>query len=1051
MALLAGVAHATVTVRVGWLAPCQGGLPINEAVAFLSAVRQINSDPERYLGNASARVEPTILLEQSESSQRRIGAMRVMEAATTCDVTYVTQTPNGMRPHDLDVILIGGGTSFATDTTPIAEFNAKPVMSYNAQGDELSNKALYPNFGRMVSPHRFEINSLVRTAAHLGWSRIGVLYTADETGRAALDRVTRIGGQQGLDVVASVEFPTGIDILTASGGFAVANTADLMSRIFDPTNVKVYLLVVGEADVFTALAAANRSGIIGPGHVVLLPAAVVAMERDPVHGALQDLLDGSMGVFPIFHDDSTEADVMWDTWPKTEAEWAGMLNTLVNFDDLNGTILTTTTPAFERHLLPFYTHYVWDTVVVAARAIVDSIDTCAVDRPGRLPLEVECIFDTIWGQTHPYVGATGSIFLSNSGDRSGIFSIFFLSNGAAHQEGTFRWNGSHALVSVDLQQHVWSDGSTNRTSVPDWGQQPLNTSSPTAPAAPAPPQFVEVEVGGGSSNDSDAAVAAAALGVLLLLAIAVVAWRRTEARRRKLRPRDFRKIIARLEREAEARGGMGLDFRGPTGGGDGAMAADGAPWVTKDSGNDTSDTASLRNFNVPRELRRRDVLLHDVLGQGQFGQVCAGVWTTNVGGVRTAVAVAIKTAQMGDDVSDSGQEDKEASFLVEAAVTWQFDHDNVVRMHGVVTVGTPLLIVLELCEKGCLRDYLRITSPEPPQQLLLGILCDVARGMQYLAELRVIHRDLASRNILLNHAFCAKVSDFGLGRTRGDDDYYRMSSSMLLPMRWTDPWAVDHLVFNEATDVWSFGVTAVEIFQRGERPYGGWSNVVVIEKVKEGYRLERPPLMPHDVYTNVVRRCWATDETVLAELKADADGIVMDSPDKRHEMAARYFAPRPSFAEVAATLEGIASALAAQGDASTGPETESDGGADAAVMVPPQAAAAADAIKGVYVMLPGMEEVAEAVAPPPSDSRGIYITLPAGSCNAGAATDHNCSTDGAVTEADEASMAVSAPYAIRHVSQAGENGRHSAFRSVDAVDRWQSHVLVNATAAERRS
>lgn len=93
-------------------------------------------------------------------------------------------------------------------------------------------------------------------------------------------------------------------------------------------------------------------------------------------------------------------------------------------------------------------------------------------------------------------------------------------------------------------------------------------------------------------------------------------------------------------------------------------------------------------------------------------------------------------------------------------------------MHGVVTSGLPLMLVLELCERGSLLSFLEST-PEPGTPVLVQILADIAAAMAYLASKQFVHRDLAARNILLNAQCQAKVSDFGLGRPTEGSGYYR--------------------------------------------------------------------------------------------------------------------------------------------------------------------------------------------------------------------------------------------------------------------------------------
>jgi hypothetical protein len=100
-----------------------------------------------------------------------------------------------------------------------------------------------------------------------------------------------------------------------------------------------------------------------------------------------------------------------------------------------------------------------------------------------------------------------------------------------------------------------------------------------------------------------------------------------------------------------------------------------------------------------------------------------------------------------------------------------------------------------------------------------------------------------------------------------------------LPIRWSDPYAVENRVYSEGTDVWSFGITAVEVFSRGARPYGTWTNCVVIERVKLGYRLPKPKEMPLDVYTRIVKPCWIMSDHELAATTDCNTDTSFDSPE----------------------------------------------------------------------------------------------------------------------------------------------------------------------------
>ena len=87
----------------------------------------------------------------------------------------------------------------------------------------------------------------------------------------------------------------------------------------------------------------------------------------------------------------------------------------------------------------------------------------------------------------------------------------------------------------------------------------------------------------------------------------------------------------------------------------------------------------------------------------------------------------------------------------------------------------------------------------------LFAVAKVARGMEYLASKKVMHGDLACRNILLAQDNVVKICDFGLAKDIYKTNNYHKKSDGPLPVKWLAVECLRDRIFSTQSDVWAFG------------------------------------------------------------------------------------------------------------------------------------------------------------------------------------------------------------------------------------------------------
>lgn len=263
------------------------------------------------------------------------------------------------------------------------------------------------------------------------------------------------------------------------------------------------------------------------------------------------------------------------------------------------------------------------------------------------------------------------------------------------------------------------------------------------------------------------------------------------------------------------------------------------------------------------------------LGEGAFGRV----YKARAPGIKRGdyippEFVAVKT------LKEEAEFEAVEEFCKEVKVCVQFEHENVIRLLAVCTTTSQKCMIFEFMDLGNLGELLRLSDPDSPshpgpdsQQILittdmfLSVILQVANGLNYLAKLKFVHRDIATRNCLMNNKLTVKIADFGMSREVSSMDYYRIGSSKAcLPVRWMPPEALMYGKFTLKSDVWSYGVLMWEVYSYGHQPHTGVSNYEVIDRIKEGRLLECPTHCPPAIF-DIMKSCWTRSPAKRASME----------------------------------------------------------------------------------------------------------------------------------------------------------------------------------------
>jgi len=190
-----------------------------------------------------------------------------------------------------------------------------------------------------------------------------------------------------------------------------------------------------------------------------------------------------------------------------------------------------------------------------------------------------------------------------------------------------------------------------------------------------------------------------------------------------------------------------------------------------------------------------------VLGKGSTSTVYKGV------DIRTKEVVGVKKISK----RALNSEYLITSLLNEISIHTKVRHPNIVGLKDVIRSTNNIYLVLEYCNSGTLRDYLK-KKEKLNERETKQILIQVIQGMNGLIQNNVIHRDIKPENILCHNergVLSFKICDFGFSKKLAEKDQL-LHSSIGSP-QYMDLQRLLSEGYSSKSDVFSLGVIAHEM------------------------------------------------------------------------------------------------------------------------------------------------------------------------------------------------------------------------------------------------
>jgi serine/threonine protein kinase len=187
--------------------------------------------------------------------------------------------------------------------------------------------------------------------------------------------------------------------------------------------------------------------------------------------------------------------------------------------------------------------------------------------------------------------------------------------------------------------------------------------------------------------------------------------------------------------------------------------------------------------------------------------------------------------------------------------------------------GGSIALITQLMERGSLYHVLHDASAQAVRPTStaekLRLALDIAEGLAYLHNNRVVHRDMKSGNVLVDGDGRAKIADFGLAAYNDHTKSY--VTGVIGTYAWAAPESMNEGTMKASADIYSLGVVLWELFT-GCKPWEGLTPMQIMNRVyNQKDRLPLPASLTRDLpaVSALIAACFSEDEA----LRPTADAV----------------------------------------------------------------------------------------------------------------------------------------------------------------------------------